>query len=297
MDINATSIPPHRRGGRITRGECIMRRIKNLAAVGLSRFLLVTAAVIGLGCASPSTAQASGGYTVYIINMARLNYKTPVYYDKIFRTGWASDFYQSTSSPCMQSIRNRVAQNKQNGWDYECFLIVYTERNPNPYLPDGGGTLANIADGAGGQWTGWIIYWTAARNQGKWEPTPYKTFRPYGRQSAPAAIGKPATLDAPAGQATNTPAAAPTVPKNVRVSQFQPRGPIPSGGVPALGRDILVGQIGVERLKAMRSVARTAIAVDDGWSSRTGVCHRGGSGSSTHQMRRKSALEAGSTAC
>ena len=273
-----------------------MRRIKDLAAVGLSRLLLLTAAVVGLGGASPSPAQA-GGYTVYIINMARLNYQTPVYYDKVSRTGWAADFYQSTSTPCIQSIRNRVAQNKQNGWDYECFLIVYTERDPTRYLPDGGGTLANIAGGAWGQWTGWIIYWTPARNQGKYEPTPYKTFRSYGRQSTPAANAKPATLNAPAGQAINTPAAAPTVPKNARVSQFQPRRPIPSDGAPALGRDILVGQIGIERLKAMRSVAWAAIAVDDGGSARIGVYRRDGSGSCSPQVRRGSATETGSMAC
>lgn len=240
-----------------------MRRIQNWADVGLSRLLLLTAAVVGLGCASPSAAHA-GGYTVYAINMARLNYKTPVSYDKVFPTGSADDFYQSSNDPCMRSIRNRAAQNKQYGSDYESFLIIYTERNPNRYLPAGGGTLANIAGGAGGRWAGWIIYWTPARNKGAY-PNPYIYFKAYGPSAAPAANAKPAMLNAPFGKATNTPAAAPTVPRNAEVSQFRPRRSIPSSGVSSRGHDILVGQIGAERLKAMRSVTGAAIAVDEGW--------------------------------
>ena len=142
-----------------------MRRIKNWAvAAGLSRFLLMWA-VVGLGCASPNAAHA-GGCTVYIANLAQLNYKTPVYYDKIFPSG--SGGVYTTSSACLQNISDRVNNNKRYGTDYESYFVIYTERNPARYLPDGGGTLAHIARG---KWEGWIIYWVPARNRGRfWNP-------------------------------------------------------------------------------------------------------------------------------
>lgn len=272
-----------------------MRRIKNWAmAVGLNRFLLMWA-VIGLGCALPSAAQA-GGYTTYIINMAKLNYKTPVYYSQVFRSSNAADVYTS-SNACLQNISQRVSQNKRNGWDYECYLIIYTERDPARYLPSGGGTLANIAGGAGGKWAGWIIYWTPALNKGSYL-NPYSNFKPYGPSAAPAAKGAPATLAAPIGKATNTPAVAPTIPRDASVSQIRHLRSLPSGAsTPGHGRDIFVGKIGTQRFKVMRSVARTSIAVNDGKFARNSVYHRGGSGFSSHQVRQEKATETGSAAC
>lgn len=125
----------------------------------------VFTALLGLALAGalPARAQA-GGYTVYYFNMAQLNYRYPVPYTRIYRAGLTNSVYTTWDS-CMQAIRSSVSWNKRNGYDFEAFLIVYTDRYPtNPYNRTG--TLADVNAGSFGRWGGWWVYRVDVRGRG-----------------------------------------------------------------------------------------------------------------------------------
>ncbi len=185
----------------------------------LRRFLLISTIATGFGISGNSDALA-GGYTTYVINMAQLNYKTPVPYSKAFRSGNSADVF-TTSSACLQNINQRVAQNKLKGWDYECFLVVYTEKRPlNPI--DDVSTLANCASGAYGKWAGWIVYWAPARGRGYFL-NPYSQFKAFGPSAAPAATATPTFLSPPAGKPATAPHAATSILSGAKFSLIETR--------------------------------------------------------------------------
>ncbi len=148
----------------------------------LRRLMLMTAVAAAVGLANSRESHAQY-YTVFIVNMARLNYKTPVYYSQVFRSGLDQDVNKSGSA-CLQSITSRVNQNKRNRTDYECFLVIATSKPTTTDRVTETCTLANVSTGIFGNWAGWIVYWVPGPGQGNYR-NPYTYFRAWGPGATP----------------------------------------------------------------------------------------------------------------
>lgn len=157
------------------------------------RSCLIALTVFGFGLVSDQNAQAqTGGWTVYRINMAARNYRTPVPYSQVQRVGESSAIFTSKSN-CLRNIDQRVRQNRTYRTDIECFLLIYTDRYPTTPRNSEVGLLSHVAAGSYGRWEGWIIYWVPARNQGRYENSRFKA---YGSASAASPAKTSRTNDA-----------------------------------------------------------------------------------------------------
>lgn len=152
-----------------------------------SRCLLTIAVVSAIGVATGNSEAHAGGYSVFYVSMQKLNYKTPVPYSSVVRSGYTDDVY-TTSSACLKSINSRVASMNRNGGSYESYFIVYTDKHPTTDSRTELCLLSHVASGKFGNWGGWIIYWTPAFKKGYFL-NPYFEFKKYGPATAARAPG------------------------------------------------------------------------------------------------------------
>lgn len=160
----------------------------------LRRWMLMTAVAAGFGLAGYQEVHAD--WTVYICNAAEHNYQWPQWSDWFKRSGLARSTF-TTADSCIRDISDRIADGKRTGTDYECYIVVRTDRYPLEPA-NRWGTLSDVVGGSYGSWSGWYIYYTPARNRG-FVVTPYWNFRPYGPASRAAAKAPNGATSSPFG--------------------------------------------------------------------------------------------------
>lgn len=141
------------------------------------RILLIALAATAFGLTGTSPLRPN--FSVYVANMAQRNYKTPVGYDVVRRSGNTADVNRASYDECLRQIQTRVKENKRNGSDFECFFIVSTARPTLTPPPTEVDLLSLVAGGRYGKWQGWMVYWTPSRNKGFYYK-PSVVFQKYG---------------------------------------------------------------------------------------------------------------------